>query len=205
LRFGAWAKPSGLSPLFIMPINSLQSVPEPDDQRRVRKKGGASRPSRSKRFGHLLATRCPRCYRGRMFLHSPYGLFGIGKMPRACRACGLDFYPEPGFYFGALFISYGIAAPFCLLLFLGLNMGLRIPFDAALILVALVQLALAPYLFHLSRAIWLYFHASYDPDADPGIDLDVMLHEARVADSNADPGSDSDSDSGPGAEPQHRP
>ncbi len=116
-------------------------------------------------MGHLMATRCPRCYKGPMFLHNPYNLFGMGKMPKQCPVCGLDYEPEPGFYFGALFISYAIAAPFCLLLFLSLNMGLGVHFEAALVLVALVQLALAPYLFHLSRAIWLYFHASFDPDA----------------------------------------
>lgn len=98
-----------------------------------------------------------------MFLHNPYNLGGIGKMPRYCSNCGSDFEPEPGFYFGALFISYALAAPFCLLLFAFLNFGLRISFEPALVLVTITQLLLAPYLFHLSRAIWLYFHLKSGP------------------------------------------
>ena len=93
-----------------------------------------------------------------MFLHNPYNLPQIGKMPRYCPNCGSDFEPEPGFYFGALFISYMVAAPMCLLLFSLLNFGLGISFEQALVLVAIIQLGLTPYLFHFARAIWLYFH-----------------------------------------------
>jgi uncharacterized protein (DUF983 family) len=123
------------------------------------------RPGRRRRLASLLHTRCPRCHRAPMFLSNPYVLWRIGRMPERCPVCGLDYEPEPGFYFGALFISYALAAPFCLLFFLLLNQAFGIGFEAALVLVALTQLAITPWLFHVSRAIWLYVHVRFDPEA----------------------------------------
>ncbi|MFT7587836.1 MAG: hypothetical protein ACI959_000040 [Limisphaerales bacterium] len=98
-----------------------------------------------------------------MFLNpNPYSA-SIGKMPKYCPSCGVDFEPEPGFYFGAMMISYALAAPFCLLFFSLLNFGIDITFDVSLVIVMIVQLLIAPYLFHLSRAIYLYFHVHSDP------------------------------------------
>ena len=82
--------------------------------------------------------------------------------PGGIGGCVVEVEPwqlrQPGFYFGALFISYMVAAPMCLLLFSLLNFGLGISFEPALVLVAIIQLGLTPYLFHFARAIWLYFH-----------------------------------------------
>ena len=87
----------------------------------------------------------------------------MGKMPKHCLHCSADFEPEPGFYFGALFVSYALAAPYCLLLFVLLNFGLGVPFMTALFMVAIFQLLISPYLFHVSRAVWLYFHLKSNP------------------------------------------
>jgi hypothetical protein len=118
--------------------------------------------ARTTRLNHLVHLQCPRCYSAPLFLHHPYNLAGIGKMPKHCPHCHADFEPEPGFYFGALFISYAVAAPFCLLWFVLLNFGFGVAFEPALFLVAITQLLLTPYIFHFSRGYWLYFHLNSD-------------------------------------------
>ena len=135
---------------------SQSPKPQPGDQRR---------PSKFRRLQHALHNRCPRCYHGPLFKANPYVLRRIGQMPKTCPACELVYEPEPGFFFGALIVSYALAAPSCLLYFLLLNMGMRIPFDMALGMVAVTQLLLAPFLFHFSRSVWIYFHVNYDPEA----------------------------------------
>ena len=57
----------------------------------------------------VLTCKCPKCRKGDMF---PKGnLFHplrFHKMHERCDVCGQSFDPEPGFYFGAMFVSYGI-------------------------------------------------------------------------------------------------
>jgi hypothetical protein len=94
---------------------------------------------------------------------NPYKRLGqIGKMPKNCPVCDTPFEPEPGFYFGAMFISYAIAAPTWLIIFAILYYLLGMSFEWIMLIVVIVQLLITPYLFHVSRAIYLYFHVHTD-------------------------------------------
>lgn len=57
----------------------------------------------------MLGQKCPRCHQGNMFTHGMYNLAHYTEMPLACPVCGLAFEPEPGFYIGAMYISYAAA------------------------------------------------------------------------------------------------
>ena len=57
----------------------------------------------------LLALRCPRCHEGKLFSHSALNLRKFDEMPAACSVCGQAFEPEVGFYWGAMYISYGFS------------------------------------------------------------------------------------------------
>ncbi|WP_071891020.1 DUF983 domain-containing protein [Hymenobacter sp. PAMC 26628] len=57
----------------------------------------------------LLALRCPRCHEGPLFSHPAYRLTKFADMPAACPVCGQAYEPEPGFYFGAMFVSYAFS------------------------------------------------------------------------------------------------
>jgi uncharacterized protein (DUF983 family) len=54
----------------------------------------------------VLALRCPRCHQGHLFSHPVYHVTRFAEMPEACPVCAQTFEPEPGFYFGAMFVSY---------------------------------------------------------------------------------------------------
>lgn len=50
---------------------------------------------------------CPKCGEGKLFKNpNPYNIKMIGDMPDHCPNCHLAFMPEPGFYYGAMFMSY---------------------------------------------------------------------------------------------------
>ncbi len=57
----------------------------------------------------MLALRCPRCHEGRLFTSSTYNLTKFADMPEVCAVCGQATEPEPGFYFGAMFVSYAFS------------------------------------------------------------------------------------------------
>jgi len=108
-----------------------------------------------KRLRAILRLRCPRCLRGKVYS-------GFFAMHPKCPECGLSFHPEPGYYLGAMYFSYGmailIAWPLCLVLFF-----LRVPAHwnglAGAGQMTLVSLILVRY----SRVMWLHFDQRFDP------------------------------------------
>jgi uncharacterized protein (DUF983 family) len=119
----------------------------------------AGEPSNRKRsaLSAVLHLRCPRCRRGLVFR----GRFAMNNL---CPACGLKFEREPGYFVGAMYISYGIAAAF---LSLGtLAVSLVAP-AWELWLQLLVALALflpfVPLVFRYSRVIWMSIDRALDP------------------------------------------
>ena len=53
-----------------------------------------------------FAFKCPKCAKGDLY---PTGTFSFSKpfdMNDNCDHCEQKFFPEPGFYYGAMFISY---------------------------------------------------------------------------------------------------
>lgn len=83
-------------------------------------------------------------------------------MYKSCPVCGLDFEREPGFFYGAMYFSYGIgvvsAAPLSIWLFLQ-----GVP-EYAIFLIAIAQLSiLSPLLFRYSRVAWMHFDQRMDP------------------------------------------
>src|SRR5262249_27011492 len=58
-------------------------------------------------LGCILRQLCPRCRSGRIFPSTVY--WGFPKMSDRCLICGLHFNREPGYFLGAMYISYGLA------------------------------------------------------------------------------------------------
>ena len=88
-------------------------------------------------------------------------------MPAQCPVCAQSYEPEPGFYFGAMYISFGFAVA----VFLGV--GLLLYFLAGdpdtwvyVLAVTAVMLLLTPLVFRYSRALMLYLFGSTGYDAD---------------------------------------
>jgi hypothetical protein len=83
-------------------------------------------------------------------------------MHDVCPTCGLSFEREPGFFYGAMYFSYGIglalATPLSIWLFLkGVN-------EFLIFLAAIAQLAaVSPLLFRYSRVAWMHFDQRMDP------------------------------------------
>ena len=56
----------------------------------------------------LLDLRCPRCHEGKIFTSRAFS-FKFADMPEVCPVCGQPTEPEPGFYYGAMFVSYAFS------------------------------------------------------------------------------------------------
>jgi uncharacterized protein (DUF983 family) len=114
----------------------------------------------------LLALRCPRCHQGKLFSYPATSLTKFMDMPAECPVCSQTYEPEPGFYYGAMYISFG----FALATFAVVGVLLYYFFgDPAtwvyVVVVAIITLLSTPLVFRYSRALMLYLFGGVRYDA----------------------------------------
>lgn len=106
----------------------------------------------------LLQAKCPRCGQGHMFKDSnPYNIYNYDKMNRHCDKCQMDFEPETGFYFGAMYVSYALCIGLSVMTFVlyALIFGFGRIY-IYLIANSVLLFLLWPFVFRLSRVMYLW-------------------------------------------------
>ncbi|MCB2407631.1 DUF983 domain-containing protein [Hymenobacter lucidus] len=115
----------------------------------------------------FLALRCPRCHEGPLFTY-PALSTKFARMPDNCPVCGQAYEPEPGFYWGAMFVSYGFSVAIFAISGVLCYYLLGDPAVWVYVLtVAVASILLMPLVFRYSRAIMLYLFGGvrYNPTA----------------------------------------
>jgi uncharacterized protein (DUF983 family) len=108
----------------------------------------------SSTLSSILHQRCPRCRVGSIFRSSIFR--GLPKMYERCAVCGLKFEREPGYFLGAMYISYGLALGTITVLAVGLWAGTGWPLTKVVLWAVVLFLPLAPSLTLFSRVLWIY-------------------------------------------------
>ncbi|MDG1260115.1 MAG: DUF983 domain-containing protein [Flavobacteriales bacterium] len=128
---------------------------------------------KDKKMYSILRFKCPKCHEGDLFEEkNAYKFKSLINMPSHCPKCQENYLREPGFYFGAAYVSYGLT----IALFVAVYVAL-ITFNAlgwieysltthpATLLITLFTLLilLLPLIARLSRSIWINMFVKYDP------------------------------------------
>jgi uncharacterized protein (DUF983 family) len=107
--------------------------------------------------------KCPRCHEGELYPSSTFSFERSFDMHKRCGHCDANFFPEPGFYYGAMFISYIFSGFFCIfflvITMLALNWNAAVAIGSLLLIMAIYFV----WLFRFARAIWLSINLKYDP------------------------------------------
>lgn len=109
----------------------------------------------------VLTNRCPSCHKGKFFETSWYNIRSFTKMHKRCPHCNVDFRQEPGFYFGAAYVSYIIQIILFMLLYILFEWKLEFPFWTYVVMVIIIQLLLMPVIFRVSRITWFALFGKY--------------------------------------------
>lgn len=113
----------------------------------------------------LYSGKCPRCHKGDIFKHKLMDISGFWKMNSHCPHCEVTFEPEPGFYFGAMFVSYALSV----VLFATIGITLYVTINPAdwiyLVAITVGAVLFTPFSFRYSRILFLYFFGGihFDP------------------------------------------
>ena len=119
----------------------------------------------SKLYSILTGT-CPRCQNESMYednnlLH----LSKIIKMKEKCSHCGLRYQIEPSFFYGAMYVSYGLNVAIGVAAFIISYLivpSVKIGFISVVAAIVL----LFPIVMRLSRSIYINIFVAYNKDPD---------------------------------------
>ena len=108
----------------------------------------------------ILKLKCPACWQGNLFVKEGSPLSFNFDMHQRCPHCNENLVREPGFYFGAMFISYILSGFFSLFVVGTLIIFFKVNWESAMGVLAVVLIALYAYLYKISRSIWIHFFVS---------------------------------------------
>lgn len=107
----------------------------------------------------ILKAKCPQCQSGKMFKKSVLNLNGFTQMFDTCNVCGLTFEIEPGFFWGAMYVSYGITTGMMLVIgaLVYIISSHEARFWGYIIPIFLAMFSSIPFTYRYSRVLMLYF------------------------------------------------
>ncbi|SRX75499.1 DUF983 domain-containing protein [Aequorivita antarctica] len=106
---------------------------------------------------------CPVCHEGKMYLEdNPYKISKIMKMHDHCSHCGQKFKIEPSFFFGAMYVSYGIGTGIAVAAFIISYFFIGLDRNYTFLVIVLCLAILYPLIVRISRNIWINLFVKYD-------------------------------------------
>ena len=123
-------------------------------------------PKHMSKIKAVLAAKCPKCRVGQMFVGSTYGI-KRQRMNDLCPHCGFRFEIEPGYFYAAMYVSYGLSM--AELIFVGLLTYEITKSESPWVYLAILLAAIlisAPFNYRYSRLILLHYltpKVKYDP------------------------------------------
>jgi uncharacterized protein (DUF983 family) len=108
----------------------------------------------------MVRMRCPHCCEGRIYQRGM-------TMNERCPTCGLEFTREPGYFMGALYISYALAIVFLLAGMLAVLFFFpEMDPGWAVLISAGCFIPFVPMVTRYSRVIWIFFDRWAWPSSD---------------------------------------
>lgn len=114
-------------------------------------------------FESIFALKCPRCREGDLFETPTFSYKKPIEMPKRCPVCQQSYLPEPGFWYGAMFISYIWVGWACLFFVGGGIFFLDWSVNQAFLLLIIICAIFFFWIFRISRSIWFHIAVKYDP------------------------------------------
>jgi uncharacterized protein (DUF983 family) len=115
------------------------------------------------KLNSILTGSCPRCQNESMYLDkNPLHFSKILKMHENCSHCGLKYQIEPSFFYGAMYVSYGLNVALGVAAFVISYLIFKSNLKIAFIAIIASNVILFPYVLRWSRNIYINLFVSYD-------------------------------------------
>ena len=97
---------------------------------------------------------------------NPYAVTQLFEMHERCSHCNNKYKIEPSFFYGSMYVSYGVGIAFAVAAFVISYLFLNSTLTTAFIVIVATMIVLYPIIIRLSRNIWINLFMSYDKNLD---------------------------------------
>lgn len=116
------------------------------------------------KLNSILKGTCPKCQNESMYEDkNPLHLGKVLKMNESCSHCGLVYQIEPSFFYGAMYVSYGLNVALGIAAFIISYVLLHTSIETSFIAIVITLVVLFPFVLRWSRNIYINMFVSYDP------------------------------------------
>ena len=84
-------------------------------------------------------------------------------MHKNCPNCGLKYMMEPSFFYGAMYVNYGLTVGISIITFVISTMFFNFSLLQSFIPIVVVLILTSPISIRLSRVIWINLFVKFDP------------------------------------------
>ncbi|NND16733.1 MAG: DUF983 domain-containing protein [Eudoraea sp.] len=117
------------------------------------------------KFYSIFKGKCPVCHSGDLYKRkNPYLLSETLKMHERCSHCNTKFKIEPSFFYGAMYVSYGVGIAFGVAAFIISYFFLNLGRLSSFLVITGTLIFFLPVILRLSRNIWINFFFKFDPE-----------------------------------------
>ncbi|MCM5662712.1 DUF983 domain-containing protein [Galbibacter mesophilus] len=114
----------------------------------------------------ILTGSCPKCQEESMYVSkNMYNPKETLRMHEHCSSCGTKYKIEPSFFYGAMYVSYGLGTAFAVAAFVISFLFLGSSLKTAFFAIIGTLIVFMPVIMRLSRNIWINFFFRYDSQA----------------------------------------
>ncbi|MCH3880756.1 MULTISPECIES: DUF983 domain-containing protein [Tenacibaculum] len=110
----------------------------------------------------IFTGKCPHCHEGKFFKY-PFTIkpSKILKIYDNCEVCNQKYMLEPSFYYGAMYVNYGLSVATFVAVFIIAKVLLGLTILESFIAIIVVSILLTPFCLRLSRIIWINIFVHY--------------------------------------------
>lgn len=114
----------------------------------------------------ILTGSCPKCHQESMYEdQNPYHIANVYKMHENCSHCGLHYQIEPSFFYGAMYVSYGLTVGIGIAAFIISKVIIGLSLLQSFIAIIASLFVLMPVTARLARNIYINIFVHFDKDA----------------------------------------
>ncbi|AWG20139.1 DUF983 domain-containing protein [Flavobacterium faecale] len=118
------------------------------------------------KLNSILTGTCPKCQNESMYIEkNPFKLASVLKMHEDCSHCGLHYQIEPSFFYGAMYVSYGLNVAVGIAAFIISFVFLQTSLKTSFFAIIGALIVTSPLVLRGSRNIYINMFVSYDPTA----------------------------------------
>ena len=118
----------------------------------------------------ILYNKCPKCHEGEFMIEKNlFKLHNAFKMHKNCPSCNFNYMIEPSFFYGAMYINYGLTVGVSLITFAISTLLFSLNLLESFIPIVVALILTAPISIRLSRIIWINLFVTYNPEISKNV------------------------------------